>query len=77
MEFSTSQVARWTKHALPVLLGALGGYAYYLFIGCAGGECPITSSPWKSTAYGALMGAIFIFGNAKSKSTIKRSQSGE
>lgn len=45
--------------ALPVVLGAVGGYAYYHFIGCEGG-CPITGNPWISTFYGAMMGAILL-----------------
>ena len=38
------------------LIGAVIGFAYYKFIGCAGGACPITSNPWVSTIYGAVMG---------------------
>jgi hypothetical protein len=39
-----------------VVLGALGGLAYYKFIGCRSGTCPITSNPYISTAYGAVIG---------------------
>ena len=39
-------------------LGAAGGYAYYHFVGCVTGTCPITSSPYLSTAYGALLGLL-------------------
>jgi len=39
-----------------VVLGALGGFAYYKFIGCRSGACPITSNPYISTAYGAVIG---------------------
>ncbi len=41
-------------------LGALGGYAYYHFVGCASGTCAITSSPVNSTLYGTLMGGLFV-----------------
>ena len=37
-------------------VGAAGGYAYYRFVGCSTGGCPITSNPWISTAYGAFLG---------------------
>jgi hypothetical protein len=41
------------------LIGALGGFAYYYFIGCnAGNTCPITSNPFSSMAYGALLGGV-------------------
>jgi hypothetical protein len=43
-----------------VILGAIGGFAYYYFVGCASGTCAITSKPVNSTLYGALMGALFF-----------------
>lgn len=43
-----------------VVLGALGGYLYYYFVGCASGTCLITSRPLNSSLYGALMGALFF-----------------
>jgi len=45
------------KLFLPVVIGALGGFLYYNFIGC-NGSCAITSSPVNSTLYGSLMGLI-------------------
>ncbi|RFM23189.1 MAG: hypothetical protein D0433_11930 [Candidatus Thermochlorobacter aerophilum] len=48
----------WLKLGVFVVLGALGGFAYYAFIGCTSGTCPITSNPYISTGYGALMGAV-------------------
>ncbi len=39
-------------------LGALAGFAYYRFIGCHGGTCPITGNPYISSVYGAFMGAL-------------------
>jgi hypothetical protein len=52
-----------TKHTLTitgVILGAVGGYLYYHFVGCASGTCAITSKPLNSTLYGALMGGLFF-----------------
>ncbi len=49
------------KKILPVIAGAALGFAYYYFIGCYSGTCPITSNPYISTAYGALIGLIFVF----------------
>ncbi|MCK6620928.1 MAG: hypothetical protein HUU32_06205 [Calditrichaceae bacterium] len=46
------------KPALFGLAGALLGFGYYYFIGCNTGTCPITSSPYISTAYGAVMGVL-------------------
>lgn len=52
----------WFKRVAAVLLGSAGGFAYYYFIGCASGTCPITSSPYISTGYGALIGVILTTG---------------
>lgn len=43
-----------------ILLGAIGGYLYYQYVGCASGTCMITSKPINSTVYGALMGGLFL-----------------
>ncbi|MES1197922.1 MAG: DUF6132 family protein, partial [Chitinophagaceae bacterium] len=39
-----------------IIVGAIGGYLYYHYIGCSGGTCSITSKPLNSTLYGSLMG---------------------
>lgn len=57
-----------------VFVGAIVGYVYYYFVGCASGTCAITSSPLNSTAYGAMMGGLLfsIFDNQKK---IKKNES--
>jgi hypothetical protein len=47
------------KHKITIIgivAGAIAGYLYYYFVGCASGTCAITSNPINSSAYGALMG---------------------
>ena len=44
--------------ALYVIGGALIGFLYYRIIGCRTGACPITSSPYISSIYGALLGLL-------------------
>lgn len=34
------------------------GFAFYKFVGCSTGTCPLTSSPFTSTLYGAVVGAL-------------------
>ncbi|MFZ5947865.1 MAG: DUF6132 family protein [Stygiobacter sp.] len=53
------------KRILPVIAGAILGYAYYYFIGCRTGSCPITSNPWISTFYGAFAGLIISIPSKK------------
>lgn len=41
-----------------IVVGAIAGYLYYFYVGCASGSCSITSKPINSTLYGALMGGL-------------------
>ncbi|MBQ4264903.1 MAG: hypothetical protein IJB85_05275 [Clostridia bacterium] len=50
------KIGKWIRPALFTLGGALAGLAYYRFIGCATGSCPITSNPVGSMLYMALIG---------------------
>ncbi|MBP1618759.1 MAG: hypothetical protein H6Q14_2586 [Bacteroidetes bacterium] len=47
----------WTS-VLGVIVGAIGGYFYWKYIGCTTGACPITSSPVISAIYGAVLGGL-------------------
>lgn len=42
-------------------IGGLLGFAYYYFIGCNGGTCPITSNPYKSTIWGMAIGGLLFY----------------
>ena len=41
-----------------IIVGAIAGFLYYFYAGCASGTCAITSKPFNSTLYGALMGGL-------------------
>ena len=47
------------------ILGALAGFAYWYFIGCTSGSCPIQSQWQNSTLYGALIGFVLASGPSK------------
>jgi hypothetical protein len=50
----------WTnakiRYPLGISLGALGGFAYYHFIGCPTGGCPLSSNLYLMLALGGFMG---------------------
>ncbi len=46
---------------LPVIgavVGAIGGYIYYIEVGCTSGSCAITSNPYMSMLWGAAIGYL-------------------
>ena len=43
------------------VLGAVGGFLYWYFIGCTGGSCPLTSDPYKTTGLFALFGGWYSY----------------
>ncbi len=47
---------------LRLIIGAVVGgglgFAYFKFVGCSTGACPLTSNPFVSTIYGSAVGAL-------------------
>ncbi len=41
-----------------LLIGIIGGYIYYRYIGCSSGGCAITSIPWLTMLWGAIAGYL-------------------
>ncbi len=41
-----------------LVVGAIGGYFYYIEIGCKSGSCAITSNPYMSVLWGAAIGYL-------------------
>ena len=54
----------WVKKTIFTLSGALLGLAYYNFFGCSGG-CAVTSDPFMTVAFGAVIG--WLASNATDK----------
>lgn len=43
---------------LGTMAGGIAGFAYYYYIGCISGTCPIQTNPWLSTLFGGLIGFL-------------------
>ena len=46
------------KFIIGAVVGGLLGLLYHKKVGCPTGSCPITSNPYGSTIYGAVMGLL-------------------
>jgi uncharacterized membrane protein YedE/YeeE len=46
------------KNIAWIAVGGIAGFGWYYFVGCSTGACPISSNPYISTGYGALVGAL-------------------
>lgn len=57
-------IKKWLRPVLFTAGGALAGLAYYCFVGCASGACPLTSHPLVTMTYMGLVGWLLsgIFG---------------
>ena len=63
MEKNDKMISRLLKYKLEIaglIFGAVAGWCYWHFVGCASGTCPITSKPLNSSAYGAVMGTLLF-----------------
>jgi hypothetical protein len=67
MKIETKETNIWKRKYLKIftlasiigtVIGAAGGYLYYVKIGCQSGSCPITSNPYISIIWGAVMGYL-------------------
>ncbi len=45
--------------ALGTLVGGALGYAWHRVVGCGTGACPLTATPLRTMAYGAVLGLIW------------------
>jgi hypothetical protein len=44
------------KPFLGIILGGLGGFLFFYFVGCKSGSCAITSNPVSSVLMGSFLG---------------------
>jgi hypothetical protein len=58
---------KYWKYALFAFIGAGLGFAYWRFIGCTSGSCPLTSNWQSTTLFGGLIGVFAVPGKSKVK----------
>lgn len=46
------------KLIIGICAGGALGFGYYKFVGCSSGTCPLTSNPYISSIYGAILGGL-------------------
>jgi hypothetical protein len=49
------------------VMGGIGGFVYYRMVGCPSGACAITSNPWLTILWGAILG--YLIGSTFNKKT--------
>lgn len=57
---------RFWRPFLSLVGGGVAGFLYYFYVGCESGSCAITSSPYMSIIWGALLG-WFVFNSPCSR----------
>ena len=50
------------RAVIGAVLGGLAGFGMYRIVGCSTGACPLTSNPYISSVYGAIMGLLVALG---------------
>ena len=70
MNFS---ISKYKLEIAGLVIGAIAGWCYWYFVGCASGNCTITSSPLNSSIYGSIMG-VLIFSTFKKEQKNKSEQ---
>jgi hypothetical protein len=56
----TTFIRKKILYFIGALVGGIGGFLYWKYVGCITGTCRITSSPLNSTIYFSLMGSLFF-----------------
>lgn len=53
-----SKILHYKLEIISAIVGGFGGYAYWYYIGCSSGTCPITAKWYTSAIYGVVMGFL-------------------
>jgi tetrahydromethanopterin S-methyltransferase subunit G len=51
-------IKKHLRQIIGIPVGGVAGFLYYYYVGCTSGTCPITSNPYISIIYGAVLGYL-------------------
>jgi len=60
------------KPFLGILIGALGGFLFFYFVGCKSGSCAITRNPVSSMLMGSFLGFFIASSPCLNKSNVTK-----
>ena len=60
-------IKKYWKYAAFTAAGALVGFAYWRFVGCRSGSCPITANWQTSVLFGSMIGFLAVPTSRKDK----------
>ena len=46
------------RHIIGLVIGGIGGFLYYYFVGCQSGTCALKSNPFYNIVLGLLLGYL-------------------
>lgn len=58
MKFKLPDKKQLIVYSTFILIGIIGGYLYWRFVGCQTGSCPLKSNPYYTIAVGGLFGYL-------------------
>lgn len=56
----TEFIKKYLLRIIGVVVGVIGGFVYYYYVGCQSGTCPITSNPYASIVFGGIFGYLLF-----------------
>jgi len=60
MEKITKLIRQYRVYMIGAVIGGIIGYAYWYFVGCTSGTCPLDQTPYRSVVSAALIGSLVL-----------------
>ena len=53
-----NKIKKTARILIFIIIGSLAGLAYYFFVGCSSGDCPLVSNPFITVGYTGIIGGL-------------------